>query len=390
MFSQFARQFRLSAVLVASVLMPAPQALAQQTFEEFQAQQNQGLEDFETSFEARFAAYVETFQQELAAYEAELREHWAEPLTSDQHRWVAYRDGNRSRTVVDYEQNKIVIEVAADSTGDANAEALVILDELLTKDLATAQQEDEVVRRTEAEMALDGTPESTPAASEPVLSEVSAAEARVMVAERQAEPRVEAASGGARNVVAITIPLPPSRTSQKAAEFMTLIEQYAGQYDQEPALMLAIMHSESSFNPMARSHIPAFGLMQIVPQSAGRDVTQELYGEAQVMPSSYYFDPENNVRAGAIYLDILMSRYLRRIDHPESRLYAAVSAYNTGAGNVARAFTGNTNISQAARIINQMSPDAVYEHLVNNLPYDETRNYLRHVVGRQVAYRDGL
>lgn len=190
------------------------------------------------------------------------------------------------------------------------------------------------------------------------------------------------------NVVAISISLTPSRTSDKAQAFMELIEHYARVYNQEPALILAIMHSESSFNPEARSRIPAIGLMQIVPQSAGRDITRILYGEAQVMPSSYYIDPENSVRAGVVYLDLLMRHYLRHIEHPESRLYAAVAAYNTGAGNVARAFTGTTSIKDAAAVINQMTPEAVYTHLIENLPYDETRHYLGHVIALQMAYRD--
>ena len=68
------------------------------------------------------------------------------------------------------------------------------------------------------------------------------------------------------------------------------------------------------------------------------------------------------------------------MEHPESRLYCVISAYNTGAGNVARAFGAGRKVKVAAKRINAMQPREVYEHLRVNLPYDETRRYIDKVV----------
>jgi membrane-bound lytic murein transglycosylase C len=90
---------------------------------------------------------------------------------------------------------------------------------------------------------------------------------------------------------------------------------------------------------------------------------------------------------GTAYINILYFRYLKKIENKTSRLYCTIAAYNTGAGNVARAFTGKTNISVAAKTINKLSPEQVYQKLLRNLPHDETRNYLKNVNERRTNYK---
>ena len=90
---------------------------------------------------------------------------------------------------------------------------------------------------------------------------------------------------------------------------------------------------------------------------------------------------------GTAYLYILYNRYLQEITDPTSRMYCAIAAYNTGAGNVARAFTGTTSVSRAAQAINRMSPQQVYTHLVQRLPHQETRDYLQRVTSRMTMYQ---
>src|SRR5690554_8136195 len=91
----------------------------------------------------------------------------------------------------------------------------------------------------------------------------------------------------------------------------------AKKWDVEPALVMAIMQTESAFNPMARSHIPAFGLMQIVPASAGRDASKAVWGKDQLLTGQQLFNPQTNIELGCAYLNILDKRYLKSITHPE-------------------------------------------------------------------------
>jgi membrane-bound lytic murein transglycosylase C len=90
---------------------------------------------------------------------------------------------------------------------------------------------------------------------------------------------------------------------------------------------------------------------------------------------------------GCAYIHILYYRYLKSIENPESRTYCVIAAYNTGAGNVSRAFTGDRKISKAAPLINDMAPDQVYSHLVKNLPFDETKRYMEKVTPRYQSYQ---
>jgi len=147
------------------------------------------------------------------------------------------------------------------------------------------------------------------------------------------------------------------------------------------------METESSFNPRATSPIPAFGLMQVVPKTAGIDAYRHVYGEKKVVSAEFLYDELNNIMMGTAYFNLLDNRYLRDISNGESRFYCAVASYNTGVGNLAKTFTGEKNIRAAANVINAMEPNEVYEFLIENLPALETQNYLRKIVKRAEKYK---
>jgi len=177
----------------------------------------------------------------------------------------------------------------------------------------------------------------------------------------------------------------------RARPFVASINRENVEFKLSAELLLAIMETESAFNPMAKSPIPAFGLMQIVPGSAGQDATEKLFGKPRLLAPSYLFNPENNIRVGAAYFNILYYRYFRGIKDPLSRLHCAVAAYNTGPGNVSKALTGRSMaLRPAIAIANAMSSDEVYAHLMSNLPYEETVNYLRKVNSRLAKYEEVL
>jgi membrane-bound lytic murein transglycosylase C len=191
-----------------------------------------------------------------------------------------------------------------------------------------------------------------------------------------------------KKITTYTIPLGNKKALTKAKPYIRNVKVQSDRWELSPSLLLAIMHTESYFNPKAQSHVPAFGLMQIVPRSAGIDVNRFLYKKDAPMTESYLFQSENNIETGVAYMHILNSRYLQKVTNPESRMYCMIAAYNTGSGNVAKTFNkdGSRNISKAAKIINLLSPKEVYDHLVANLPYDETKDYLKRVTKRKNIY----
>jgi membrane-bound lytic murein transglycosylase C len=87
---------------------------------------------------------------------------------------------------------------------------------------------------------------------------------------------------------------------------------------------------------------------------------------------------------GVGYLSILDTRYLVRVNNPQSREYCVIAGYNTGSGNVLRTFDNDR--SRAFDQINRMQPQQVYQHLIRHLPFAETRRYVQKVTEFQRKY----
>jgi membrane-bound lytic murein transglycosylase C len=168
--------------------------------------------------------------------------------------------------------------------------------------------------------------------------------------------------------------------SHKAEPYLDSVNHYSKEWGVTVPMILAVMETESSFNPMAESHIPAYGLMQIVPSTAGLDVNQKLLGLTRKPQPKLLFSSAENIKYGSAYIHILMTRYLKEVKDPKSRFYCAIAAYNTGIGNLAKAFNkGKKGRIKAISVINQMTPDEVYK-VIKKRTHTETQRYLDKVL----------
>lgn len=109
----------------------------------------------------------------------------------------------------------------------------------------------------------------------------------------------------------------PVASSATRQQFEPLIHEHATRNSLRPDLVRAVIQVESGFNPRARSHKGAMGLMQLMPQTASELGCNDPY------------DPEQNIRAGSVYLRRLIDRY-------EGNEELALAAYNAGSGAVDR------------------------------------------------------
>jgi len=100
-----------------------------------------------------------------------------------------------------------------------------------------------------------------------------------------------------------------------------LIQQYTIGTDFDWRLLTAQMFQESRFDPEARSHAGAYGLMQMMPQTARQ------------MGVSDISDPEQQIKAGAEYMEWLYSRFSSDLSTAD-RLAFTLAAYNAGWGHV--------------------------------------------------------
>lgn len=164
----------------------------------------------------------------------------------------------------------------------------------------------------------------------------------------------------------------------RVQKFKPFVKKYSKKYHISENLVYAIIKTESNFNQFAVSGAGAFGLMQIVPTSAGKDAYKFVKGRSKTPSKSYLFNAKNNIELGVAYLSILDTKYLKNIYNPVSKEYCIISAYNTGSGNVLKTF--NKDKVKAKQKINSLNASMVYKKLHSDLPYKETRRYLKKVV----------
>ena len=191
--------------------------------------------------------------------------------------------------------------------------------------------------------------------------------------------------GKERKVAKVEMALVKDNISKNAALYKDLVAEFSARFQVEQPLIFAIMEQESAFNPQAKSWVPAYGLMQLVPKSGGRDAYRYVYKTDHIPESSYLFNPRNNIELGTAYLRVLLNQF-GKVEDASCRQLCVIAAYNTGAGNVSRCFIGSTKLNNAFPSINQFDYSRLYNHLISQLPYEETRNYVKKVVQRREKY----
>ena len=170
-------------------------------------------------------------------------------------------------------------------------------------------------------------------------------------------------------------------------KYIQLTKTASRQHGVPVSLMMAIMETESAFNPLARSGSNALGLMQIKATTAGRDYFSIIKGYSHTPSASYLYKPRNNIEVAAGYLRILQTRYLSGIEHPQKLHYAMISSYNGGAGNLWRSLDRRGNKTKAIARINKMTVRQFYRFLTHRHIRAETRSYVRKVTAKQNKYR---
>lgn len=299
----------------------------------------------------------------------------------DRTHYVKYTQGYLSRAIVDFDRGEITVETLDEKNPD-NSLKDAIVTTLLTPDDPRA-----VDLFSDSSIKLTG--ERDPYLLGLVLDDKGRAIATPQQAERFAAGLVNLAQtrsvktdAGSKQARVVKFAMVSNFSNKQAEKYRPLVERFAKTYDVSPSLVFAIMRTESNFNPFAVSPAPAYGLMQLVPSSGGRDAYKRAKGSNEMPSKQYLFNAENNIELGAAYLNVLAFDELEEVADPVSREYCVISAYNTGPGNVLRTFGGSSkNRDGALDEINRMAAPAVYDQLRSKLPYAETRQYLQKVVG---------
>ncbi|MDA3131835.1 membrane-bound lytic murein transglycosylase MltC [Atlantibacter subterraneus] len=293
--------------------------------------------------------------------------------------YVKYTDGYQTRSHINFDQGTITIETIAGTDPAARLRQAIITTLLMGDDPGSIDLYSDVndIPISRQPFLYGQVVDNT---GEPIRWQWRAAR----FADYLLQTRMKSRSNGLRVIYSITINLVPNHLDKRAHKYVGMVRQAARKYGVDESLILAIMQTESSFNPYAVSRSDALGLMQVVQHTAGKDVFRS-QGKSGTPSRSYLFDPQSNIDTGTAYLAMLNNVYLGGIQNPTSRRYAVITAYNGGAGSVLRVFSSDK--IKAASIINSMQPGDVYETLTTRHPSAESRRYLYKVDTAQKSYR---
>ena len=153
--------------------------------------------------------------------------------------------------------------------------------------------------------------------------------------------------------------------------FLSGLEPEAKKYRLENLLPLSLMRQESGFNMRAVSSSGALGLMQMIPPTA-KDTAKELNFKNLILPDDL-FDPRTNMKFCVFYLSKVIQEF-------EGNIPAGLAAYNAGPTRLKKWM-------KSRKLALVPSSDAKEEMWFDELPWDETRFYVKAILRNLMIYR---
>jgi membrane-bound lytic murein transglycosylase C len=331
-------------------------------------------------------AAQQDFQVLYDALTGRVKEKWGpkEVKLPEKKKYVKYTQNYRSRAIVDFDRGQITVETVDEANPRESLRRAVVVT------LLTPEDPRVVDVFSDKEIPLSGIEEPyllglvLDQQGKALRTQTEAEAFASYLLDNKASTRIIEQDGAKKQAMFVTLHMVVNLPQKQAEKYRSLVLRYADEYRMSPSLVFAIIRTESNFNPYAVSSAPAYGLMQLVPTSGGREAYRRAKGEDVAPTRDYLFDPQNNVELGTAYLNVLMFNQLDEVANEISREFCVIAAYNTGPGNVLRTFSKNR--TTAVQQINGLQPAALYEKLRSTLPYQETRNYLEKVTTYRKSY----
>lgn len=382
-----------------------------ESFKDYKKIQLKEFNDYKISLQKAFKEYKDDLNKGFKQYKKELSVYWKNPELSSKKIFVEYSKNKKVRKKIDYKKGVITICVISKNSHFAKEKIKQALASLSTQSIKEAVNQNpvlsNVIKTLNAEYKnkiVFSNPSNELIVGDILFkNKITKVKIQKFVNKSLQKPlKVYPSKIKNEKVYKLNVVLPSDYILIKARRYKKDVFKMAYQFSLTPSLIYAVIQTESSFNPLARSYVPAFGLMQIVPQTAGMDAYNMLYKKQKILSPDYLYNPYNNILIGSAYLKKIFYGYFRGIKDLASRLYCTIAAYNTGVGNVACAFNskskdykgrtickrsmGDYSIKKALPIINSMSGKEVYYYLLKNLRYNESKNYLRKITARYILY----
>ena len=350
---------------------------AQSDYEDYLKKDQQAFSEYEASITAAYEKYELEDKQAFEKYKREVEEKWKEFKSPTKKEYVEYDDKKESRTSVDFENGTITIEVLLEDGVDLDKAQQKLED--ATERIVQSKGEDNKPL-LENQLETPKKEKVTPSNIQKISSEL------IKKDKIQVEKNHRGDDGKNRTKFKVVIPMKKNHLDERAKRYEKIVLKYSKKFKVDPAIVFAIIETESAFNPKAKSHIPAYGLMQLVPKSGGRDAYLYVYKKDKYLSKRYLYTPDKNIELGCAYIAKIRYVYFKDIIDDEKAYLCAIPAYNTGIGNVSKTLSGTTKLKPAAKAANNMSSKKLYGKLTAELQYKEARDYLTRVWERKKKY----
>ncbi|PSW21681.1 membrane-bound lytic murein transglycosylase MltC [Photobacterium swingsii] len=319
----------------------------------------------------------------INSFNGEVERYWGnDSMIASKHHYVKYTDGYQSRAHVDFDRGVVVVGTVAKTDPEKHLKAAIVTT-LLTPDDPAG-----VDLYSDQKIQVGGKPFLFGQVLDQDKKPVEWSWRANRFADYLVKNKIKKRKVRFQQAYYVEIPMVANHVDKRGYKYASIVRDASKRYGINEDLIYAIIKTESSFNPYAVSHANAYGLMQVVPKTAGADVFKLVKKKSGVPSPEYLFDPVKNIDTGTAYFYILKNRYLRDVKHPTSLHYSMISAYNGGTGGVLNTFNRNDR-KRAMKDLNNLQPNQVYWALTNKHPKAEARRYLQKVTTFQKEFNQG-
>ena len=367
------RQLKTIMWTVTALFLITGRAHAQDSTQDADKQIKMFLSGQESDDEKAWTADIDA---KWAKFTKSVDGQWDTFLKSTNKEWVDYSGDGSTRSIVDFKEGKVVLESVVDQD---TAAPDVVAEEKLVKQVKKIY----LKQTQEEEYILDGQVE----VKGKVLTHTNfESSLKIILMKVKKSKQVIVAKDGKKKIkYTIKLDMVKDHIKKRAKKFKKTIELACTKFQLDPALVMAIIHTESYFNPLAHSGADAVGLMQIVPASGGIDAYYYLFGKKKKPTVKSLYNPKFNIFMGCALLRGLKDNYFKSFKDGKKDLaqeYLVIASYNMGVGNTSKFIRKKKLKGKTA--------DQIYDAIVDHGPYEEVQGYLKKVVTRKTYYRKVL
>lgn len=362
----------------------------EKVFEESAQAQEESWDTVDAALEAQWEERVKQTEAEWERLKAEVEQKWDEFSYSNNREWVDYDEGKDTRSKVNFEAGEIEVTTLVpveEVVEQAKAEEKLLVLELEQEKKAKVKAEEKIEKQIKKLFSKDNAVKT-----EVLAEQVEDTQGRGITSQnvtqyvkKHVTPNVivdkkpvVGKDGKQRIKVTAKIKMVPKHLEIRASKFKEQVKKYADKYDVDPKLIFAVIHTESYFNPLAKSWVPAYGLMQLVPRYGALEAYQYLYKEKKLLPADYLYNADNNIMLGATYLYLLQDRYFGKVKNKANRQSLCIAAYNSGPTRLKKKVVGKVDADNME--------NAEFVEVIRKIVPKETKEYILRVQKRVPLY----